>query len=249
LKDIDVLAWMINGLSACSAKFFKRSKPFYRREVWKHYASVGAGSLAIVSTISACTGIILALQAAKQLEKVGALSYVANLVGYSLVTELGPLLTAIILAGKAGAAFTAEIAAMKINQEVDALNVMGIDPLQYLVWPKMSAMILMMPLLTAWADFVGIGSSLIFCALVLDINPADYYEQTVVFISVSDFFSGLVKSLGFGFAITIICCWQGFLAREGAGDVGKRTTTSVVLSIFVIILLDLLFTSLNYVFA
>lgn len=240
---------MVLSLIGCTKSFYKRPKPFYRRESWKHYASVGTGSLAIVSTISACTGIILALQAATQLEKVGALSYVANLVGYSLVTELGPLLTAIILTGKAGAAFTAEIAAMKINQEIDALNVMGVDPVQYLVWPKITAMLLMMPILTAWANFIGIGSSMLFCAVFLDINAADYYEQTVVFIKVTDFFSGLVKSLGFGMAITIICCWQGFLAREGAGDVGRRTTRSVVLSIFVIILLDLLFTSLKYTFA
>jgi phospholipid/cholesterol/gamma-HCH transport system permease protein len=172
---------------------------------------------------------------------------VANLVGFSLVTELGPLLTALILAGRAGAAFTAEIATMKISEEIDALSVMGIDPIRFLVWPKFAAMLIMVPLLALWADFVGIMAGGIFSATVLGLSGKVYFEQTATFLRVSDVMSGLVKSAAFGMAITLISCTQGFLAREGAADVGRRTTMAVVHSIFIMILLDLFFTALNYV--
>ncbi|GKT28977.1 ABC transporter permease MalE like protein, partial [Aduncisulcus paluster] len=188
-------------------------KSFYRKRLLRDLASVGADSIPIVSVISACTGIILALQSAQQLEKVGAISYVANLVGVTIIRELGPLLTAIIVTGRSGAAFTAEIATMQISEEIDALEVMGIEPVRFLVVPKMIAMLIMVPCLT-----------------------------------LHDVLAGLVKAGGFAVAITLIGCWQGFLAREGAADVGRKTTNSVVISIFMIILLDLFFTALNFIF-
>jgi phospholipid/cholesterol/gamma-HCH transport system permease protein len=227
---------------------FHREKPYLRARTISHLSWVGADSLPIVSVIAACVGIILALQAAIQLEKVGAMSYVANLVGFSLVTELGPLLTCLILSGRAGAAFTAEIATMRINEEIDALQVMGIDPVRFLVWPKFVAMLVMAPLLTLWADAVGITAGGIFANLALGLSGQVYFHQIAYFLGLRDLISGLVKSAGFGLAITIISCWQGFLAREGASDVGRRTTAAVVQSIFVMILLDLFFTALNYIF-
>jgi phospholipid/cholesterol/gamma-HCH transport system permease protein len=241
---------VVNGLVHClwlSVTRKYHSKPYQRERTWDHMSWVGADSLPIVSIISGCTGIILALQAAMQLEKVGALSYVANLVGFSIVTELGPLLTALILAGRAGAAFTAEIATMKISEEIDALSVMGIDPIRFLVWPKFAAMLVMTPLLTLWADFVGIMAGGIFSATALGLSGKVYFEQTATFLQVSDVMSGLVKSAAFGMAITLISCTQGLMAREGAADVGRRTTMAVVQSIFVMILLDLFFTALNYI--
>lgn len=209
---------------------------------------VGTGSLAIVSVISACTGMILALQAAGQLEKIGALSYVANMVSVTIIKELGPLMTAIILTGRSGAAFCAELATMKISEEVDALEVIGVDPVRFLVWPKLLAMMLMMPVLTLWADCVGIVAGGLFSAIVLKLTLLTYFEQCVMFLTVGDVLSGLIKALGFGIAITVICCWQGLLARDGAADVGRRTTRAVVQSIFIIILLDFFFTALNYAF-
>ncbi len=209
---------------------------------------MGAGSLAIVSVIAACTGMILALQAAQQLEKIGALSYVANLVGVTIITELGPLLTAIILTGRSGAAFTAEIATMQISEEIDALYVMGVDPIRFLVWPKMLAMLIMLPVLTLWADFVGITAGGLFSSVFLGLNAESYFNQTAEFLKVKDLLAGLVKSLGFGATICLVCCWHGFLAKEGAADVGMRTTRSVVQSIFLIILLDFFFTALNFLF-
>lgn len=250
-NDYNVLIWMINELLVCGRAALRpgrRSKPYLRARTWSHLSWVGTDSVAIISVISACVGIILALQAATQLEKVGALSYVANLVGFSILTELGPLLTCLILAGRAGAAFTAEIATMGISEEIDALNVMGISPVRFLVWPKLLAMAVMAPLLTLWGDAVGISAGGFFSSLALGLSGKVYFNQTVNFLTVRDLFSGLVKSAGFGMGITLVSCWQGFLAREGAADVGRRTTRAVVESIFLMILLDLFFTALNYIF-
>ena len=249
--ELGALVGLVSGLLRCAAAAanpLRRAKPYLRSRTISHLAWVGADSLGIVSVIAACVGIILALQAAIQLEKVGAMSYVANLVGFSLVTELGPLLTCLILSGRAGAAFTAEIATMQINEEIDALQVMGIEPVRFLVWPKFVAMAVMAPLLTLWADAVGITAGGVFASLALGLSGKVYFEQTAYFLTMRDVLAGLVKAAGFGTAITVISCWQGFLAREGAADVGRRTTSAVVQSIFVMILLDLFFTALNYIF-
>ncbi|MFU2209611.1 ABC transporter permease [Solidesulfovibrio sp. C21] len=249
--DAATLVWLVSGLIRCARGTInplRRTKTYLRSRTWSHMAWIGADSLPIISIISACVGIILALQSATQLEKVGALSYVANLVGYSIITELGPLLTCLILAGRAGAAFTAEIATMRISEEIDALEVMGVDPVRFLVWPKFAAMCVMAPLLTLWGDCVGVSAGGIFSALALGLSGKAYFLQTAGFLTMRDLLSGLVKSAGFGVTITIVSCWQGFLAREGAADVGRRTTRAVVQSIFLMILLDLFFTALNYIF-
>ncbi|MHC1712913.1 MAG: ABC transporter permease [Solidesulfovibrio sp.] len=250
-SEAGVMVWLVASLLSCARQFFNpkiRSKPYLRSRTWSHLSWIGADSLPIVSTISACVGIILALQSAIQLEKVGAMSYVANLVGFSLVTELGPLLTCLILSGRAGASFTAEIATMRISEEIDALEVMGISPVRFLVWPKFVAMCIMAPLLTLWGDCVGITAGGIFASTALGLSGKVYFQQTATFLTMHDVFSGLVKSAGFGITITLVSCWQGFLAREGAADVGRRTTKAVVQSIFLMILLDLFFTGLNYIF-
>lgn len=246
-----MLVWLVMRLGGCIRDAFlpwRRAKAYQRSRLWTHMAWVGSDSLPIISIISACVGIILALQSATQLEKVGALSYVANLVGFSIVTELGPLLVCLILAGRAGAAFTAEIATMRIAEEIDALEVMGIDPVRFLIWPKFAAMCVMAPLLTLWGDAVGITSGGVFSALALGLPGKAYFLQTANFLGMRDVAAGLIKSAGFGITITIVSCWQGLLAREGAADVGRRTTRAVVQSIFLMILLDLFFTALNYIF-
>ncbi|GAB7079459.1 MlaE family ABC transporter permease [Megalodesulfovibrio paquesii] len=246
--EFATLVWLINSIYACALGGRRKSRDFYRWQIWRHLVAVGTGSIPIVSVIAACVGIILALQSAAQLERFGATSYVANLVGVIITTELGPLLTAVIATGRSGAAFTAEIATMKISEEIDALHVMGVDPVRFLVWPKLIAMLIMMPVLTVWADFVGILCAGIFSDMALGLRAADYFNQTANFLTLRDFFSGVVKSVGFGMTITIVCCWQGFMAFAGAADVGLRTTKAVVQSIFIIILLDLYFTALNYMY-
>ncbi|ABB36824.1 protein of unknown function DUF140 [Oleidesulfovibrio alaskensis G20] len=245
-REVQTFVWLINSLLSWPAQARRRQRVFYRRLMWHQLAETGTRSLGIVSVIAACTGMILALQAAQQLEKVGALSYVANMVSVTIVKELGPLLTAIILAGRSGAAFCAEISTMQIYEEIDALEVIGISPVRYLVVPKLCAMLIMLPVLTLWADLVGIISGGLFAALGLGLSFSGYLNQAVYFLGTGDVVSSVVKAAGFGTAITLICCWQGFMAQGGAADVGRRTTKAVVQSIFMVILLDLFFTAINY---
>jgi phospholipid/cholesterol/gamma-HCH transport system permease protein len=247
LDELGVMAWMANRILRRGLTFWRHRRPFYRRHAFKTMAKVGGDSLPIVTLAGISAGVILALQSALQLEKVGAISYVSSMVSATVIHEMGPLLTAILVAGRSGAAFTAEIGAMQIAEEIDALEVMGLDPVRFLVWPKLMAMLIMLPCLTAWASFVAIAAAAVFAALTLNIAPADFVDNSFVFVGVKDLLNGMVKSLSFGVGITLISCWQGFLARKGASDVGDKTTRSVVQSIFLIILLDLFFTALKYV--
>jgi len=208
----------------------------------------GYNSVPIVAVISFFVGIILALQAAYQLKRFGAMIYVANLVGVSLTRELGPILTAIIVSGRSGSAYAAEIGSMKAAEEVNALISMGINPIRFLVTPKLVALMVMLPCLTVLSDFIGIIGGLILSAGALDINPYSYIQQTINSLLVKDIVTGLVKAWAFGAVITIVGAYQGFKVTGGAEEVGRRTTSSVVASIFLVIVFDLFFTTLFFYF-
>jgi phospholipid/cholesterol/gamma-HCH transport system permease protein len=225
-----------------------KGKPLRVRASISEMVKTGYNSVPIVAVISFFVGIILALQAAYQLKKVGALIYVANLVGVSLTRELSPILTAIIVAGRSGSAFAAEIGSMKAAEEVDALVSMGINPVRFLVAPKLIALMIMLPALTIFSDFIGILGGLLLSKTVLDINPSNYYQQTVNALLVKDVMTGLVKAWAFGVVITVVGAYQGFKVEGGAEEVGRRTTASVVASIFLVIVFDLFFTTLFYYF-
>ena len=212
--------------------------------------SVKAGydAVPIVAVISLFVGIILALQAAYQLKRVGALIYVANLVGVSMTRELGPILTAIIVAGRSGSAFAAEIGSMKVEEEVDALVTMGINPVRFLVVPKLVAMMIMVPALTVFSDFLGIVGGLFLSTTALEIPPYIYFQQTLNSLLIKDVLTGLIKAWAFGTAITVIGAHEGFKVAGSAMEVGRRTTASVVTSIFLVIMLDFFFTTLFYYF-
>ncbi|UCE72578.1 MAG: ABC transporter permease [Nitrospiraceae bacterium] len=210
---------------------------------------VGYNSVPIVAVISLFVGIILALQAAYQLKKVGALIYVADLVGVSLTRELAPILTAIIVAGRSGSAFAAEIGSMKAAEEVDALVTMGINPIRFLVVPKLIALMIMLPALTLFADFIGIFGGFLLSVTELGIHPYNYFQQTVSALVMTDVVTGLVKALAFSIVITIVGAYEGFKVEGGAEEVGRRTTASVVASIFLVIVFDLFFTTLFYFFS
>lgn len=215
------------------------------------YEMVKAGynSIPIITIISFFIGIILALQSAYQLKKVGALIYVANLVGVSITRELGPIVTAIIVSGRSGSAFAAEIGSMKASEEIDALISMGINPVHFLVTPKLIALMVMMPALTIISDFIGIFGGFILSISILEIHPYNYFQQTVNALLVKDIITGLVKAWSFGVVITIVGSYQGFKVKGGAEEVGRRTTSAVVSSIFLVIFFDLFFTILFYYFA
>jgi phospholipid/cholesterol/gamma-HCH transport system permease protein len=206
----------------------------------------GYSAVPIVGLISFFVGMVLAFQGAYQLEKIGATYFVAALVGVSLTRELGPLITAVVVAGRSGSAFAAEIGTMKVSEEIDALNVMGLNAIKYLVVPKHLAMILMMPCLTILSDLAGILGGASFSIVQLDQTLRMYVLATRDALVMRDISTGLVKSVIFGSIITTVGCHEGFSVQGGAEGVGKATTSSVVVSIFLVIVADLVFTAIFY---
>ncbi len=217
----------------------------YRRAVHQAMA-VGIEAVPIISLITYFVGVILALQSAHELKRFGAMEFVPNAVALSLTRELGPLMTAIIVIGRSGSAFAAEIGTMKVSEEIDALETMALDPVRFLVAPKLIAMMLMMPCLTMWSDFMGITGGATFGILGAGFTFNSYFRATLDALLREDIVSGLIKSFMFGLVITAVGCQEGFLTGLGSEQVGRSTTTAVVKSIFLVIVVDLVFTALFY---
>jgi phospholipid/cholesterol/gamma-HCH transport system permease protein len=214
------------------------------RDTWLYMERAGRDGLPIVLLISFLMGLITAFQAAVQLKEFGAEIYVANLVGLSITRELGPLMTAIIAAGRSGAAFAAEIGTMKVSEEVDALAAMGLDRTRFLVTPKVIALLFMLPCLTLFADLIGIIGGLVVSVFNLGLPAVVYLRQMALYMTFHDVSMGLIKSVVFAFLIAGIGCLRGFQARSGAESVGRITTSAIVSAIFSIIVADAIFTLL-----
>ena len=228
--------------------------PFRGRKVrWSrsiHQAlTVGVMAIPVVSLISFFVGLILALQAAYELRRLGALHLVAGTVALSMTRELGPLMTAVVVIGRSGSAFAAEIGTMKVNEEIDALETMALEPVHFLVAPKLVAMVLMMPCLTTWSDFMGIVGGGVFGVESAGFTWHTYLRATIDAMVQRDIFIGLVKSVMFAIVITAVGCQEGFTTGLGSEEVGRSTTAAVVKSIFLVIVMDLVFTSIFYVTA
>jgi phospholipid/cholesterol/gamma-HCH transport system permease protein len=247
-RDINDASKIINDAFYWTLISPFRGKAIRVKATVSEMVKAGYNSVPIVATISLFVGIILAMQAAYQLKKVGALIYVANLVGVSLTRELSPILTAIIVSGRSGSAFAAEIGSMKAAEEIDALTTMGINPVRFLVTPKLIALMIMVPSLTIISDIIGIFGGFLLATTLLEVHPYNYYQQTVNALLVKDIFTGLIKAWAFGIIITLVGAYQGFKVTGGAEEVGRRTTASVVASIFLVIVFDLFFTTLFYYF-
>ena len=217
------------------------------REIAPLMNRTGADAVPIVLLINFLIGFVMAFQSAVQLKQFGANIFVADLVGLSITRELGPLMTAIIVCGRSGAAFAAELGTMKVSEEVDALRTMGFGPWRYLVFPRMLALFLVMPVLTLLADLVGILGGLLVGLLSLDLTIVGYLNETRNALHMWDIFQGLIKCGVFGIAIGLVACQQGLAPSGGAEGVGRRTTAAVVTSLFALILLDAGFTMLFYV--
>jgi phospholipid/cholesterol/gamma-HCH transport system permease protein len=207
---------------------------------------IGAQGLGIVTLVLFLVGGVSTLQAAAQLRQFGANVLVADLLAIGITRELGPLMTAIIIAGRSGSAFAAEIATMKFTEEIDALQTMAIDPLKLIAVPKMWAMLLSLPLLTIMADFVGLLGGTVTGVLSLDISPATFFNRVTNALLLKDIVTGLVKSISFAWVITTISVFRGLQFRGGAAGVGNATTSAVVTSIFAIIVLDLVWGLIFY---
>lgn len=202
----------------------------------------GADAVPIVTLINFLVGLVMAFQSSAQLKQYGANIYLADLIGISMTRELGPLLTAIVVCGRSGAAFAAELGSMKVNEEIDALRTMGFGPMRYLVLPRILALLFVMPILTLLADLVGIFGGLVVGIVSLDLTPTSFFTELQLAVSLADVFSGLVKSAVFGLAIALIACQQGLATTGGAEGVGHRTTASVVSTLFALVVLDAIFT-------
>ncbi|HYU15589.1 MAG TPA: MlaE family lipid ABC transporter permease subunit [Candidatus Acidoferrum sp.] len=208
---------------------------------------VGARALRIVALIVFLVGLTVAFQAAYQLRQFGAAVYVADLSAVSIVREMGPLMTAILVAGRSGSSIAAEIATMQVSEEVDALRVMGIDPIEYLAVPRLLALVLVMPLLTVLADLVGIAGGFLVGVLYLDLAGEAFLRQAMAALSPFDLVTGTIKAVAFAFGIGLIGLFYGMRVRGGASEVGRTTTASVVTSIFYIIVADCFFSIVFYI--
>src|SRR5271165_237474 len=223
-----------------------RGKPLRVQRAVSQAMDVGVRALPILSLITFFIGLILALQAAYELRRFGAMSYVATAVAISMSRELGPLITAIVVIGRSGSAFAAEIGTMRVTEEIDALETMAISPIQFLVTPKFLAMIVMLPCLTIWANFMGVLGGSLFGVAQADFTFWRYIRASLDALFLRDIMTGLVKAFMFGMTITAVGCLEGLSTGGGAEQVGRSTTRAVVISIFMVVLVDLVFTALFF---
>lgn len=220
--------------------------PLRRRQVVEQMSKIGVDSLPIVSLISLFMGMVLALQSAYQMQKFSAEMYIASLVAFSMIREIGPVMTALIVAGRVGASITAELGTMKVTEQIDALETLATNPIKYLVVPRFLALMIMLPLLTIYSDVIGIFGGYIIGVYKLNISHAMYMKNTWNPLKYKDLFTGLIKSFFFGVIVCVIACYEGMTAEGGAEGVGRSTTSSVVVSFILIIASDCFFTALFY---
>jgi phospholipid/cholesterol/gamma-HCH transport system permease protein len=223
-----------------------RGKPLRWQAAVSQATEVGVRALPILSLITFFIGLILALQSGYELRKLGAMSYVASTVAISVTRELGPLITAILVIGRSGSAFAAEIGTMRITEEIDALETMAIEPVDFLVTPKFLAMVIMMPCLTTWADAMGILGGSLFGVAQADFTWVRYMRSSLEALYFRDVAIGLIKSVMFGITIAAVGCYEGLSTKGGAEAIGRSTTQAVVISIFSVIAVDLIFTAIFF---
>jgi phospholipid/cholesterol/gamma-HCH transport system permease protein len=220
--------------------------PFRARDFFYFVQACGAESLPIVSLIAVLVGVILSFVGAVQLQMFGAQIYVANLVGLGMVLEMGALMSGVIIAGRIGAAYAAQLGTMQVNEEIDALRTIGISPVGFLVLPRMLSLMLMLPLLCIYADLMGILGGSIIGVTMLDLSLVEYLEQTRKSIHLSQCGQGLLKSSVFGVLIGYAGCLRGMQCGRSALAVGEATTSAVVTSIVLIVVSDSIITFLLY---
>jgi phospholipid/cholesterol/gamma-HCH transport system permease protein len=223
-----------------------RGKGLRVRAAVQQYVEFGVHSIPIVFLICFLIGAIMAMQSSYQLARFGASRYIADLVGVAAMRELAPLMTAILLAGRSGSAIAAEIGTMKVSEEIDALEVSGINPVKFLVVPRFLGMMAAIPCLTILGIFVMIMGGFCLSTFVLDLDPGMYLHQTADALVGRDLLTGMVKSVFFALVICLVGIYRGFRVQGGAEGVGKQTTSAVVTSIVFIIWVDLIFTALFY---
>ncbi len=228
----------IGASTMAMVRFFLGKAQFRRSDLGLIIQECGAQALPIVSLISLLVGLILAFVGAVQLKLFGAQIYVADMVGIAMVREMGAMMTGIIMAGRTGAAFAAQLGTMQVNEEIDALTTMGISPMEFLVLPRMLALILMMPLLCLYANLMGMLGGVIVGIGMLDIAPMQYFVETRASVNLANINIGLFKSVVYGVLIALAGCLRGMQCGRSAQAVGDAATSAVVTSIVFIIVSD-----------
>ncbi len=231
---IDILRF-VGGVAVSMGRMLRGRANYRASDVFFVMQQVGAQALPIVSLISVLAGLILAFVGAVQLEKFGADIYIANLVGLGIVRDMGAMMTAIIMAGRTGAAFAAQLGTMTVNEEIDAFRTMGISPIDFLVVPRIIALVLMMPLLTAYSNLMGILGGALVGVTLFDIGVYEYFRQTRSAIDLYDVFGGLIKGTIYGAIVAVCGCLRGMECGRSSAAVGIATTSAVVTSLVFIV--------------
>lgn len=244
-RNVEELLAFIGEVSLAFGRFSIGRARYQRSDLFTLIQDCGARALPIVTLISFLVGLILAFVGAVQLQQFGASIYVANLVGLAMLREMGAMMTAIIMAGRTGSGFAAQIGSMKVSQEIDALETMGLSPMEFLVLPRMIALSVMMPFLCLYADFVGILGGAVVGAGMLDLSFAAYLQQTESAVGLDDLALGVAKAAVFGVLIAIAGCLRGVQCGGSASAVGDAATSAVVTAIVWIIAVDGLFAVLT----
>lgn len=220
--------------------------PYDWRELFRQMVKVGVSSVPVVLLTTLFTGMVLALQTFTTLRRFNAESFVGSLVALSMVRELTSVLSGLIVAGRAGSAMGAELGTMRVTEQIDALEVMATDPVHYLVVPRVWASTIMLPLLVAMGNGIGIFGGYLVSVVLMGANPVSYVDRTFQFMDLNDLFSGLLKATVFGFLLATIGCQQGFYAKGGAEGVGRATTAAVVVASIAILISDFFLTKLLF---
>lgn len=242
-QTLDLLAFF-GALSLVTLRCIFRPRHLRFNSIVSHIEQTGLNAMPIVGLISFLVGVVLAYQGADQLARFGAQIFTVNMVGISVLREMGILLTAIVVAGRSGSAFTAQIGTMKVNEEVDAMETMGLDPVEVLVLPRVLALVISLPLLTFFADVMGLLGGGLMCVILVDMSFHQYLQLLRQAISVSAFFVGMIKAPVFAILISLIGCFEGMRVSGSAESVGRLTTKSVVEGIFLVIVFDAFFSIL-----
>ena len=218
-------------------------RPGRPRHILKQISFIGARSSFVIFLTAAFTGMVLGLQGYYTLSKFGSEGLLGTAVALALIRELGPVLSALMVTGRAGSAITAEIGIMRITEQIDALETMALEPFKYLVAPKLVASVIAMPLLCAIFDVVGIWGGYLIGVKLLGVNPGAYFGEMQRSVEWKDVYSGIIKSLSFGVIVAWVCCYKGYYAEHGAEGVSRATTSAVVLASVLILIWDYFITS------
>ncbi|MFA4842954.1 MAG: ABC transporter permease [Candidatus Omnitrophota bacterium] len=247
-RHIITFLYFLGGLSNLSLKavYLTFTPPYKKDRIIEQAQKAGYESFPIVSLVAIFIGFIFALQTAYFMQRIGSEIYIASLVALSVVRELGPVITALVVAGRVGASITAELGSMQVTEQIDALETLATNPVKYLVVPRFVALTIMVPVLTIYANAVGILGSYLICVYKLGISPGMYLKVTTEALAYKDLFTGLFKSVVFGMVIALVSCYEGFNVEGGAEGVGRATTRSVVTTFIMILAADCFFTALFY---